>query len=137
MNCFTNRNVLSIEILQLNTTKPTEELLEKCEIHAKIALLVFYPFRFLADLTIEGSYWTNSQELQRQLEHKDTIFRYKGFDILQNIYNRMTLEKELKWAKDPVFFTTKNEKPDTKSQQDKWQKENNKTDNLQMGLHSR
>jgi hypothetical protein len=99
---------------------------------------MFYPFRSLADLTIEGSYWKkNYQELQRHLEHKDTIFWHKGFDILKNINDRMTLEKELKWTKDPIFLTTKNKKPDTKSQQEKWQKENNKTDILQMGLHSR
>jgi hypothetical protein len=49
----------------------------------------------------------------------------------------MTQEKELKWGKDPIFLTTKNKKPDTKSQQEKWQKENNETDILQMGLHSR
>ena len=57
---------------------------------------MFYPFRSLADLTIEGSYREKiSQELQRHLEHKDTIFWYKVFDILQNINDRMTLEKEL------------------------------------------
>jgi hypothetical protein len=78
-----------------------------------------------------------SQELQRHLEQKDTIFWHEGFDILQNINDRKTLEKELKRAKDPIFLTTKNEKPDTKSQQEKWQTENNKTDILQMGLHSR
>ncbi len=49
----------------------------------------------------------------------------------------MTLEKELKRAKDPIFLTTKNKKPETKSQQEKWQKENKETDILQMGLHSR
>jgi hypothetical protein len=48
----------------------------------------------------------------------------------------MTLEKELKHAKDPIFDHQK-QKPDTKSQQEKWPKENNKTDILQMGLHSR
>jgi hypothetical protein len=42
--------------LQLNTTKPTEESFDKCEIYAKMALLMFYPFRSLNDLTIEGSY---------------------------------------------------------------------------------
>ncbi len=97
-----------------------------------------FPFRSLADLTIEGSYWKkNSQELKRHLEHKDTIFWHKGFDTLQNINDRMTLEKELKRAKDTFFLTTKNKKPDIKSQQEKWQKENNKTDIHQMGLHSR
>jgi hypothetical protein len=76
-----------------------------------MALLMFYPFRSLADLTIEGSYWKKiSQELPKLLEHKDTIFWHKRFDILQNINDRMSLEKELKWAKNP-FFTTKNKKP--------------------------
>ncbi len=69
---------------------------------------MFYPFRSLAGLTIEGSYWEFfSQELQRYLEHKDTISWHKGFDILQNINDRMTLEKELKWAKDPICWQPK------------------------------
>jgi hypothetical protein len=89
--------------LHLNTTKPTEESLEKCGMYANMALLMFYLFRSLADLSIEGSYWKKSQELQRHLEHKDTIFWHKGFDIVQNMNDRMTLEKELKWAKDPIF----------------------------------
>jgi hypothetical protein len=38
--------------LQLNTTKPTEESFDKCKIYAKMALLMFYPFRCLNDLTI-------------------------------------------------------------------------------------
>jgi hypothetical protein len=126
--------VCPLKELQLNTTKQTEESLEKREIYAKMALLIFYPFRSLANLTIEGSYWKQySQELQRHLKYDDTIFWHKRFDILQNINDRMTLEKELKGAKDSIFLTTK---PDTKSQQEKWQKENNKTDILQMGLHS-
>jgi hypothetical protein len=33
--------------LQLNTTKPTEESFHKCEIYAKMVLLMFYPFRCL------------------------------------------------------------------------------------------
>jgi hypothetical protein len=37
--------------------KPTEESLEKREIYAKMALMIFYPFRWLADLRIEGSHW--------------------------------------------------------------------------------
>jgi hypothetical protein len=49
--------VCPLKDLQLNTMKPTEESLEKREIYAKMALLMFYPFRSLADLTIEGSCW--------------------------------------------------------------------------------
>ena len=69
-----------------------------------MALLMFYPFRCLADLRIEGNYWKKFyQQLQNHLKHKKTIFWHKGFDILQNINDRMTLEKELKRAKDPFF----------------------------------
>jgi hypothetical protein len=42
--------------LQLNTTNPTEESFDTREIYAKMALLIFYPFRSLNDLTIEGSH---------------------------------------------------------------------------------
>jgi hypothetical protein len=42
--------------LQLNAIKPKEELFDKREIYAKMALLMLYPFRSLNDLTIEGSY---------------------------------------------------------------------------------
>ncbi len=66
-----------------------------------------------------------SQQLQSHLEHEKTIFLHKGFNILQNIDDRITLEKEIKQAKDLIFLTTKNEKPDTKLQQEKWQKESN------------
>ena len=49
--------VCPLKDLQLNTTKPIEESLEKGEIYANMALLMFYPFRSLADLTIERNYW--------------------------------------------------------------------------------
>ncbi len=49
---------------QLNTTKPTEGSFDKCEIYAKMAQLMFYPFRCLNDLIIKGSYLEKfSQEL--------------------------------------------------------------------------
>ena len=35
----------------------------------------------------------------------------KGFEILQNIQDRSTLEKHVKRARDPISTTTKNEKP--------------------------
>jgi hypothetical protein len=58
--------VCPLKDLQLNTTKPTKELLEKREIYAKMAILMFYPFRPLADLRIEGSYWKKiSQQLKK------------------------------------------------------------------------
>ena len=42
---------------------------------------------------------------------KKTVFWKKGFEILQNIQDRSTLEKHVKRARDPISITTKNEKP--------------------------
>ena len=98
--------------LQLNTTKPTEESFDKREIYAKMALLMFYPFRCLNDLTIEENYWEKfSQELQKHLDQKITKFSQQGFRVLQNVNDRMTLQKQLKCANDPVHMTTKNKNP--------------------------
>ncbi len=48
------------------------------------------------------------------------VFWKKGFEILQNIQDRSTLEKHLKCAQDPISITTKNEKPnETNSKQTK------------------
>ncbi len=104
-----------------------------------MVLLMFYPLRCLNDLTIEESYWEKiSQELQRHLEQKITEFSQQGFRVLQNINDRMTLQKQLKHANDPIYMTTKNEKPITDNNKNKkCQKDNNEPDILEMGLDSR
>jgi hypothetical protein len=64
--------------------KPTEESLEKHEIYANIALLMFYSFRSLADLTIEGSYWKKILK-----NYKDILnTRKQYFGIRDLIYYR-------------------------------------------------
>ena len=45
------------------------------------------------------------------MNKEDTVFWKKGFEILQNIQDRSTLEKHVKRARDPISITTKNEKP--------------------------
>ncbi len=42
--------------LQLNINKPTEESLDKQEMYAKMALLMFYPFQYLDGLQFNGSF---------------------------------------------------------------------------------
>jgi hypothetical protein len=80
--------------------------------YAKIALLMFYPFRQLNDLKYDGSYWRLfHNELEKHINKEDTVFWKKGFQILQNIQDRSTLEKHVKRARDPISITTKNEKP--------------------------
>ncbi len=46
----------SLEELDLQKDKPTEESCDKREMYAKMALLMFYPFRQLNKLTCAGSY---------------------------------------------------------------------------------
>ncbi len=70
---------------QLNTMKPTEESLEKHEIYAKIALLMFYPFRSLADLTIEGR--RLEKILKKYKDILNTMTQY--FGIRDLIYYRI------------------------------------------------
>jgi hypothetical protein len=51
------------------------------------------------------------KELKKHINNEDTVFWKKGFEILQNIQDRSTLEKHIKRARDPISITTKNEKP--------------------------
>ncbi len=58
--------------------------------------------------------------LEKHINKEDTVFWKKGFEILQNIQDRSTLEKHVKRARDPIFITTKNKKPNkTNSKQTK------------------
>ncbi len=92
------------------------------------------------DLKFNGSYWEKfAQEIHCHLDSKFTKFWEKGFEILQNIHDRLTLEKEIKRAKDPIFVTTVNEKPmKTDCEEIDFRKHTHDTDDiLQMGIHSR
>ncbi len=78
----------------------------------KMTLIMFYPFRELSDLTCIGeSYWkTFQQELTSQHKKEFMKFWKKGFEILQTIQDRLTLQKNLKRPRGPIFMTTVNEK---------------------------
>ncbi len=68
---------------------------------------MFYPFRQLNDLKTDGSYWKLfRKELKKHINNEDTVFWKKGFEILQNIQERSTLEKHVKRARDPISITT-------------------------------
>lgn len=99
--------ICSIENLEWNRTEGNETVDKFRDDYAKLALLMFYPFRTLADLKLDGSYWKRfSTELSCYKNGKDFTFWEKGFDILQNIQDRVTLEKDLKRARDPVTLQT-------------------------------
>jgi hypothetical protein len=98
--------------LDLKCTNPPQHVVGKCEMYAKIALLMFYPFQQLNDLKYDGSYWKLfHNELERHNNNEETVFWNKGFEILQNIQDKSLLEKHLKRARDTISITTKNEKP--------------------------
>lgn len=104
--------ICPLEELDLKCTDPPQHVVFKRETYAKMALLMFYPFRQLNDLKFDGSYWKLFQnELQKHINNGDTVFWKKGFEILQNIQDRSTLEKHVKRAMDPIATITKNEKP--------------------------
>jgi len=101
-----------LEELDLKCTNPPQHVVDKREMYAKIALMMFFPFRQLNDLKTNGSYWILfHKELKKHINKEDTVFWKKGFEILQNIQDRSTLEKHVKRARDPISITTKNEKP--------------------------
>ena len=111
-----------IEELEINNANPTEETRMKRENYAKMALLMFCPFRILEDLKHDESYWEKFDIFRRKhfinssllhgddddddrtksisegylsvIENEDTsTFWMKGFEILQNIEDRMSVEK--------------------------------------------
>jgi hypothetical protein len=102
-----------------------------------MALMMFYPFRSLTDLTIEGSYWEKSlKSYIGILNVRSPNFQKKEFKILQNKNDRMTLQKQLKRANDPFYMTTKIEKLNGNIKKD-CQKDDTDPDILEMGLDSR
>jgi hypothetical protein len=80
--------------------------------YAKIALVMFFPFRQVNDLKTDGTNWRFfHNELKKHINKEDTVFWKKEFELLQNIQGRSTLEKHVKHARYPISITTKNEKP--------------------------
>ena len=58
-----------LEDLELNCDLLTGVVRDKRELYAKMALLMFYPFRKLEDLKTNGSYWnTFSNQLKKYIE---------------------------------------------------------------------
>ena len=68
-----------IEELELHLMNPNEITINKCEMYAKMALIMLYPFCELSDLTCIGeSYWkTFHQELTSHHSKKSQNFGKK------------------------------------------------------------
>ena len=91
----------NISQLQMNNAHPSEEVIVVRENYAKMALLLFFPFRTRSDLTHNGSFWE-----RYRLSIRDRTFWPKGLEILQNIqdinYNCAQLERPV----DPITAST-------------------------------
>ncbi len=125
-----------IEELELHSTNPNEDMIDKREMYVKMALMMFYLFHELSDLTCIGeSYWKMfNQELTSHHNKEHMKFWKKGFEILQNIQDRLTLQKHLNRPRDPIFMTTVNEKPNEEMKKKSQSPDKNKVmDILQVG----
>ena len=88
----------SLEELELQRDKPTEQSHDKREMYAKMALLMFYPFQELNKLTCDGSYWKLFyRELHHHLKNETTKFWKKRFQYTskyrRRIYSSKTPQK--------------------------------------------
>ena len=66
--------------LDIKNDNPDEDVKEKREFYAQIALLLFLPFRNEDDLKYEESFW-----MRYMISLEDGTFWSKGLEILQNI----------------------------------------------------
>ena len=77
---------------------------------------MFYPFRFKNDLKLDGSYWKlfeQEHSLHFDNKHNEpTKFWYKGFEILQNMQDRMALENNLRRTRSKMTIATNCREPD-------------------------
>ena len=129
----------SVEELELNNKMPTEETSDKREWYAKMALLMFYPYRSLGDLKICTTYWSLfCRELQLHLEKQKHTFWSKGFEILQNMEDRSNIQKHIKRARDPISLVTNNKQSEETNKNNSYYTNTDQVaDILEMGNQSR
>ena len=117
----------------------TEETSDKREWYAKMALLMFYPYRSLGDLKICTTYWSLfCRELQLHLEKQKHTFWSKGFEILQNMEDRSNIQKHIKRARDPISLVTNNKQSEETNKNNSYYTNTDQVaDILEMGNQSR
>ena len=102
-----------MEKLELQHDNSTEKTHVTREMYAKMALLMFYPFRQLKDLKVDESYWRQfHKQLQCHLKQKHTKFWENRFELLQKIEDMATLQKHFTRARDPITMVIINTKLD-------------------------
>ena len=103
----------TIGLLNLHVKDVDEQTIQLREHYAKMALLMFYPYRTKADLTVENSHWKLFyRELTTHTSGSITKFWPKGFQILQNMEDRIMLDKKMSRLNDELSRKTSCEAPD-------------------------
>jgi hypothetical protein len=99
----------------------------------KMALLMFYSFGQLTDLTCLQSYWKRFHQELTSHHNKKIQNSGKKFKILQNIHDRLALKKHVRRLRDPISMKTVNEKPDKTKKKSESLEDKKVMDILQMG----
>jgi len=103
----------NIKLLKIDVIDPDADTVILREQYTKTVLLMFYTFRRINDLMIEGSFWMLfDQQRMMHSGKKKTRFWPKDFEILQNIQNRVALEKGLRCAHNELTRVTNCRDPD-------------------------
>ena len=106
-----------IRDLKIDDIEVDDHTVSMREEYAKLALMLFYPHRNMKDLKTDDGHWALFyQQLQLKRQNKPTAFWNKGFDILQNMQDRRTLDKNVKKASDNITNETENRTPDDSAQ---------------------
>jgi hypothetical protein len=105
---FNKGSLCSIEDLDMHNQHPAGHTVQAREQYAKIALLLFYPFRSAYDLKINDSHWDLfMRELSKKRQGRMTKFWDYGFTILQNMNDRKTVQKQGTRPMDEITRVTK------------------------------
>ena len=116
MMFYDGDSLCNMEHLQLGHSEANPIAQELREEYAKVALMMFYPFRNKNDLLLNDNHWDLfEQELNRHNNGEKTLFWSKGFEILQNIENRRNLQHNIERREDTVTRNTRNRLPTTKT----------------------
>ena len=100
--------------IQLTIQLINVKCMQKCSLDVLPLLSIDWPDlqKKLLEKVSSGTHKHNKKE--------NTLFWKKGFDILQNIQDRDTLQKHVRHARDPISMVTVNEKSDEKKKLSKW-----------------
>jgi hypothetical protein len=104
---YTKEKLCSIDELQIGHQSNNDHISRLRENYARIALILFYPFRCMDDIKLNGSHWALfERELTLKKSGQPTTFWDYGFEILQNIQDRIALQHCDKRAVDQLTKNT-------------------------------